>query len=153
MAQQPAGPAEARNRPVAARNPQSVRKIPALKRRRSQAGDRLPAQAVAALLRRWTAVVLPPAAFRLNVCQTPRFFGNTEISKKNRVAIEHKRTITETNQWLRQFLQKQITERKQGEDSLEAGGRPLFPSLARLRIICGSGGAERAGLLSGDMKN
>ena len=29
--------------------------------------------------------------------------------------------------------------------------RPLFPVLAGLRIICGSGGADRAGLLSGDM--
>jgi hypothetical protein len=42
----------------------------------------------------------------------------------------------------------------------EKTGRRLFGTggvrcsvLARLRIIFGSGGAERAGLLSGDMKN
>ena len=30
-------------------------------------------------------------------------------------------------------------------------GASAVPVLARLRIICGSGGADRAGLLSGDM--
>jgi hypothetical protein len=32
-------------------------------------------------------------------------------------------------------------------------GASAVPVLARLRIIFGSGGAERAGLLSGEMKN
>jgi len=35
---------------------------------------------------------------------------------------------------------------------LETGGVRLFPFLARLRIIFGSGGADRAGLLSGDIE-
>jgi aerobic-type carbon monoxide dehydrogenase small subunit (CoxS/CutS family) len=33
------------------------------------------------------------------------------------------------------FSKSKITERKQGDDSLETGGHPLFPFLARLRII------------------
>jgi len=47
------------------------------------------------------------------------------------------------------FLQKQITERKQGGDSLETGASAV-PVLASDSFV-DSGGADRAGLLSGDM--
>ena len=51
------------------------------------------------------------------------------------------------------ILQKQITERKQGDDSLENRGRPLFPFLPGFGSFVDPVAQKRAGLLSGDMKN